>query len=91
MHRKMNFVGIGPKLYTLNILINCCCHLNNLNCGFGVFGEILKRGFQPDLVTVGTLVKGMCMVGEVMNAVKVFDKMSEKGCLRGGVHVWYSY
>ncbi|GFY84977.1 hypothetical protein Acr_03g0017510 [Actinidia rufa] len=37
------------------------------------------RGFEPDSVTVGTLVKGMCMVGEVMNAVKLFDKMSEKG------------
>ncbi|KAL7205363.1 hypothetical protein ACSBR2_018329 [Camellia fascicularis] len=56
-------------------------------CGFCVFGDILKRGFEPDSVTIGTLVKGMCMVGEVLSAVHLFDKMIENG-VKGNVYTY---
>ncbi|KAI9200447.1 hypothetical protein LWI28_008134 [Acer negundo] len=37
----------------------------------------MKRGFEPDLVTVTTLLRGLCLNGKVFIAIKVFDKMTE--------------
>ena len=63
-------------MYTLNILINCCCQMREINYGFGVFGEIMKRGFEPDLVTFSTLLRGLCLDGKVFIAIEVYDKMN---------------
>lgn len=78
LYRKMGFLGIQPDLYTLSILMNCCCHMRNVDSGFGVFGGILKRGFKVDSVTVPKLVKGLCAEGKVLDAVHVFDKYLKK-------------
>ncbi|XP_026410838.1 pentatricopeptide repeat-containing protein At5g24830-like [Papaver somniferum] len=75
----MNMVRIQPDLFTLCILINCYCKLGDVDCGFYVFGEMIKRGYEPDTVVYTTLIKGLCMQGLVRNAIKVFEKMADGG------------
>ncbi|ESR33406.1 hypothetical protein CICLE_v10006746mg, partial [Citrus x clementina] len=52
-----------PDLYTFNILINCFFQTGKINCGFFVFGEIIKGDFKPDLITMSTLFNGLCLDG----------------------------
>ncbi|CAL5363260.1 unnamed protein product [Camellia sinensis] len=64
---------------TLNIVINCFCNLNQVDLGFFVFGKILKLGYEPDITTFTTLIKGLCLNGNVASTVKFFDEIVEKG------------
>ena len=53
--RDMGSFGITPNVYTLNVLINCYCHLNRVNFGFSVLATILKLGYLPTQPTLNTL------------------------------------
>jgi len=59
--QRMESFGISPDVYTLNVLVNCYCHLNLVNFGFSVLATILKLGYQPNHITLTTLVKGLCL------------------------------
>ena len=50
--------GIVPNLVTLSILINCLRHLGQMAFSFSVLGKILKLGYQPNSITLTTLMKG---------------------------------
>ncbi|KAI3442043.1 uncharacterized protein J3R85_001627 [Psidium guajava] len=73
LYKEMNGAGIRPDLCTLNILINCWCHLEMIKCGFGVFAEIVSAVSSPTRVTLATLLKGLCLVGKAIDAVEMFD------------------
>ncbi|XP_026398515.1 pentatricopeptide repeat-containing protein At5g16640, mitochondrial-like [Papaver somniferum] len=79
LYKKMNMIGIEPHLYTFNVLVNCYCQLVQVDHGFCILGETLKRGLNPDVCTFTVLIKGMCMQGKIFLALQVFDKMTEIG------------
>ncbi|XP_026420423.1 putative pentatricopeptide repeat-containing protein At1g12700, mitochondrial [Papaver somniferum] len=47
--------------------------------GFCLLGEIIKRGHQPDVITLTTLIRWLCLQGKVDFAFKVFAQMTETG------------
>ena len=57
--KQIESYGISLDLYSLTILINCFCHLNHLDFGFSVLATIFKLGYQPNHITLNTLVKGL--------------------------------
>ncbi|RZC79948.1 hypothetical protein C5167_042524 [Papaver somniferum] len=75
----MNTAGIQPDVYTLCILIHCCCQLNPVDYGFCLLGDFVKRGYDPNVVTYTTLIKGLCMQERVGPALELFEKMIEQG------------
>ncbi|XP_026384198.1 pentatricopeptide repeat-containing protein At1g64100-like [Papaver somniferum] len=42
---------------------------------FCLLGEIIKRGYHPNVITFGTLIKGLCQQGKIDSAFQVFGKM----------------
>ncbi|XP_026441545.1 pentatricopeptide repeat-containing protein At1g12300, mitochondrial-like [Papaver somniferum] len=50
-----------------------------VNYGFCLLGEIIKRGRQPNVITFTTLIKGLCIKRETDHAFNVFAKMTHSG------------
>jgi pentatricopeptide repeat protein len=73
LSRQMEFKGIKPDLFTLSILINCYCHLGQMNFSFSIFAKILKMGYHPHIITLNTLIKGLCLNGKVKEALHFHD------------------
>ena len=73
--KQIESFGISPNVYTLNILVNCFCHLNQVDFGFSILATILKLGHHPNFVTLNTLVKGLCLQGNVARAVRLVEEM----------------
>ena len=77
--QRMESFGVSPDFYTLNILINCFCHLNWVDFGFSIIATILKLSYQPNHITLTTLVNGLCLQGNVVGAVNLVEEMEKKG------------
>jgi len=76
-HLELN--RITPDIVTFNTVINCYCHLGEINFAFSLLGKILKLGFQPDIVTLTTLIKGLCVNGKVKEALHFHDHVLALG------------
>uniref|UniRef100_A0A2N9GUD4 H(+)-exporting diphosphatase n=1 Tax=Fagus sylvatica TaxID=28930 RepID=A0A2N9GUD4_FAGSY len=82
--REIESLGISPDVYTLTVLINCFCHLNRVDFGFSVLARILKLGYQPNCITLNTIVKGLCLQGEpwwsceTAAAIELLRKLEEE-------------
>ncbi|KAL7106357.1 hypothetical protein ACP275_07G108100 [Erythranthe tilingii] len=61
--------------YTMNIMINCCCLLKRIDVGFAIFGCFFKHGYEANVTTFTTLLKGLFLDGNVAEAEKLFKKI----------------
>jgi hypothetical protein len=52
LHQQMGLLGIAPDVWTLNLTINCHCHLNQMGFSLSVLGRFFKFGFEPDVRTL---------------------------------------
>ncbi|XP_045810393.1 pentatricopeptide repeat-containing protein At1g63150-like [Trifolium pratense] len=78
LSHQMEFHGIRSDIFTITILINCYCHIGQMTCAFSLLGKILKMGYQLDVVTVNTLIKGLCLNNEVQKALYFHDDLIAK-------------
>ena len=58
LYKQMGMQGIVPDHYTLSIVMNCFCHLSQMQCSLSVFGNFIKFDYKPDTVTMTTPMKG---------------------------------
>ena len=65
LFNQMGLLGIMPDFFTLNILINCFCHLNHMGFSLCVLGKFVKSSYAPDTVTLNTLMNGFLLEGKV--------------------------
>ncbi|XP_020223170.1 putative pentatricopeptide repeat-containing protein At1g12700, mitochondrial isoform X3 [Cajanus cajan] len=72
-------LGIEADTITLNIVINCLCHLKLIAFGFSVLGTMFKLGLEPTVMTLTTLINGLCVQGNVAQAVRLADHMEKMG------------
>ncbi|KAL0456558.1 UNVERIFIED_CONTAM: putative pentatricopeptide repeat-containing protein, mitochondrial [Sesamum latifolium] len=72
---EMRQLGIPVDLWTMNIAINCCCLLNRVDFGFSILGSFFKCGYEPDVTTFNTLIKGLFLDNKVVEAKKLFKKL----------------
>lgn len=47
---------------------------------FVALGRILRKIFSPDVVTLGCLIRGLCMQGKVTEASRLFKKFVAFDC-----------
>ncbi|XP_059639488.1 pentatricopeptide repeat-containing protein At1g12775, mitochondrial-like [Cornus florida] len=82
LFKRMDSSGvivIKPDLFSLNIVVNCFCHLNRLGFAFSVLGKIFKLGFEPSYATFTTLICGLFADGQMDKAVKFVDEIVSIG------------
>ncbi|KAL0342490.1 UNVERIFIED_CONTAM: putative pentatricopeptide repeat-containing protein, mitochondrial [Sesamum calycinum] len=72
---EMLQLGAPVDEYTMTIVINCYCLLNRVDFGFAILGSFFKRGYEPNVTTFGTLVKGLFLDDKVIDAEKLFKKL----------------
>ncbi|KAL0388084.1 UNVERIFIED_CONTAM: putative pentatricopeptide repeat-containing protein, mitochondrial [Sesamum radiatum] len=68
--------GTPINEYTMNIVTNCYCLLNRVDFGFAILGSFFKRGYEPNVTTFNTLIKGLFLDDKVIEAEKLFKKLS---------------
>ncbi|KAL4374955.1 hypothetical protein AHAS_Ahas05G0233500 [Arachis hypogaea] len=79
LFQQLQARGITPNLFTLSIVINCCCGMGRMALAFSVLAKIFRMGFQPDTVTLNTLIKGLCLGGKVEKALHLHERMLDQG------------
>ncbi|KAL0377028.1 UNVERIFIED_CONTAM: putative pentatricopeptide repeat-containing protein, mitochondrial [Sesamum calycinum] len=72
---EMRHLGIPVNQWTMNIAINCYCLLNHIDFGFAILGSFFKCGYEPDVTTFNTLMKGLFLADRVVEAEKLFKKL----------------
>ncbi|KAL6204252.1 hypothetical protein ACLB2K_021520 [Fragaria x ananassa] len=70
---------IAPNHYTLSIIINCYCHLNQMGFSLSILGSFFKSGLEPDVITFNTLIHGFILDNQVAEAARIFTKTLEAG------------
>ncbi|XLS94614.1 hypothetical protein HN51_070622 [Arachis hypogaea] len=79
LFQQLQARGIASNLFTLNILINCCCGMGRISLAFSVLAKIFRMDYQPDTVTLTTILKGLYLCGSVEKAVRFHDRVLAHG------------
>ncbi|KAL0377025.1 UNVERIFIED_CONTAM: putative pentatricopeptide repeat-containing protein, mitochondrial [Sesamum calycinum] len=72
---EMRQSGIPVNEHTMTVAINCYCLLNHIDFGFAILGSFFKCGYEPDVTTFNTLIKGLFLADRVIEAEKLFKKL----------------
>ncbi|KAL0456625.1 UNVERIFIED_CONTAM: Pentatricopeptide repeat-containing protein, mitochondrial [Sesamum latifolium] len=72
---EMSQKGTPVSEYTLTIVINCYCLLNQVDFGFTILGSFFKCGYEPNVTIFTTLIKGLFLDDKVIEAEKLFKKL----------------
>ncbi|KAL0456602.1 UNVERIFIED_CONTAM: putative pentatricopeptide repeat-containing protein, mitochondrial [Sesamum latifolium] len=72
---EMRQSDIPVSEYKMNIAINCYCLLNRVDFGFAILGSFFKRGYEPNVTTFTTLIKGLFLDDKLIEAEKLFKKL----------------
>ncbi|CAA2997593.1 pentatricopeptide repeat-containing At4g11690-like [Olea europaea subsp. europaea] len=66
----------GCCLFSYNALLGVLVKANRVDLAWGYFGQIVKEGVVvPDVSTYTIMIKGLCKVGRLDDAWKLFDEM----------------
>lgn len=77
----LDTVGINPNLQTFNVLIKAFCKLKRFNEAKKLLlVEMENRGCDPDAVSYGTLMSGLCKEDRVKEAVALWETMVVNRC-----------
>ncbi|KAJ7514127.1 hypothetical protein O6H91_23G029100 [Diphasiastrum complanatum] len=78
LYKQMKQEGVQPDNVTFVLLLKACASLAALEQGKQLHSEIIKRGFQSDVVVGNTLVNMYAKCGCTEDARELFDNMSER-------------
>ncbi|KAJ7297946.1 hypothetical protein O6H91_10G005100 [Diphasiastrum complanatum] len=78
LYEQMKQEGVQPDIVTFVLLLKACASLAALEQGKQLHSEIIKRGFQSDVVVGRTLVDMYGKCGCTEDARELFDSMSER-------------
>ena len=53
--------------------------MGRMEFAFSTLGKVFKRGYQPDTITLTTLMKGLCINNKVREALLFHDLVVSKG------------
>ncbi|KAB2606728.1 pentatricopeptide repeat-containing protein [Pyrus ussuriensis x Pyrus communis] len=85
LNNQMVVSRIRPNVYTLNIIMNCFCHLRKMGFGFSILGKFFRLGFEPIIATFNTLINGFIREHKEVDAAALFNKMMEGGICKPDV------
>ncbi|KAJ7527643.1 hypothetical protein O6H91_16G064700 [Diphasiastrum complanatum] len=78
LYEQMKQAGFAPDKVLFVLLLKACASLAALKQGKQLHSEIIKRGFQSDVVVTSTLVDMYAKCGCTEDARELFDNMSER-------------
>ncbi|KAJ7513567.1 hypothetical protein O6H91_23G004900 [Diphasiastrum complanatum] len=78
LFQKMQETGLAPDKVLFVVVLKACASLAGLEQGRQLHSEIIKRGFQSDVVVGSTLVNMYAKCGCTQDARELFDNMSER-------------
>ncbi|KAJ7298413.1 hypothetical protein O6H91_Y582700 [Diphasiastrum complanatum] len=78
LYEQMKQEGMQPNNVTFVLLLKACASRADLEQGKQLHSEIMKRGFQSDVVVGNTLVDMYTKCGCTEDARELFDNMSER-------------
>ncbi|CAN8245587.1 unnamed protein product [Cochlearia groenlandica] len=91
LFHSLETIGISHDLYSFTILIDCYCRCYQQSLALSLLGKMMKLGFKPSIVTLGslvmtynTLINGFCKskrVDDGLKLLKLLDLMVSKGSL----------
>ncbi|KAJ7527393.1 hypothetical protein O6H91_16G051800 [Diphasiastrum complanatum] len=87
LYEQMKQEGTQPNNVTFVLLLNTCASLAALEQGKHLHSEIIKRGFQSDVVVGNTLVDMYAKCGCKEYARELFDNMSERNVVSWNVMI----
>lgn len=67
--KRMNELGLS----TYRLVINWMCKIGKIAQAYAMFEEMLKRGIEPDNLTLSHVIYGLLARGRVREAYKVFE------------------
>ncbi|TKY74873.1 Pentatricopeptide repeat-containing protein mitochondrial [Spatholobus suberectus] len=74
-HKAKTF-GRGRCVFSCNAILGVLVRANRVNIAKAVYDQVLAEGLvEPDVYTHTTMIRGLCKVGMVESARKVFDEM----------------
>merc|ERR1711965_372170 len=66
--------GIAGDVHTFTNVVNCAVRCGNLAVARRVFGDLKRSpGLSPNIVTITTLLKGLCEAGKSRAAKRLLD------------------
>ncbi|KAJ3695437.1 hypothetical protein LUZ60_000814 [Juncus effusus] len=84
--KQMKMSGIIPDTYLLNLIIKAYSRCLEMDDALIVFREMPLYNSEPNDLTYGYLIKGLCEKGRTNRATELFQQMREKGFVpTGGV------
>ncbi|KAJ7518479.1 hypothetical protein O6H91_21G071200 [Diphasiastrum complanatum] len=78
LYEQMKQEGMQPNHVTFLLLLKACASLAALEQGKQLHSEVIKRGFQSDVVVCSTLVDMYAKCGCIEDARELFDNLSER-------------
>jgi pentatricopeptide repeat protein len=78
LFRRMRETGVQSNQFTFASILPACINLGFLDQGMEIHEEIIKDGFQSDVVVSTALVDMYAKCGSLEDARKVFGKMPER-------------
>ncbi|KAJ7527173.1 hypothetical protein O6H91_16G040000 [Diphasiastrum complanatum] len=78
LFQQMQETGLAPDKVLFVVVLKACASLAILEQGKQLHSEIIKRGFQSDVVVGNTLVNMYAKCGCTEDARELFDNMSER-------------
>ncbi|KAJ7528462.1 hypothetical protein O6H91_15G005000 [Diphasiastrum complanatum] len=78
LYEQMKQEGVHPDKVTFGLLLKACASLAALEQGKQLHSDIIKRGFQSDVIVGNTLVDMYAKCGRTEDARELFNNMSER-------------
>ncbi|KAK1305252.1 hypothetical protein QJS10_CPB11g01797 [Acorus calamus] len=78
----------APDVYCYNVLIDGLGRRGQRACIRWLLREMAQDGVAPDIVTYGSLVKSLCAMGEIGEAVVLLRRMEVGKGVRANTHVY---
>ncbi|KAJ7290856.1 hypothetical protein O6H91_05G071700 [Diphasiastrum complanatum] len=78
LYEQMKHEGMQPDNVTFVLLLKACASLSTIEQGKQLHSDIIKRGFQSEVVVCNTLVDMYAKCGCTEDARELFDNMSER-------------
>ncbi|GMY28965.1 pentatricopeptide repeat-containing protein At4g11690-like [Fagus crenata] len=74
---KAKLIENGNCLFSYNAILGVLVRANRINLVKAFYDQIVKEGMvKPDVSTYTTMIRGLCKMGMIEDAKKVFDEMS---------------
>ncbi|KAJ7526930.1 hypothetical protein O6H91_16G028000 [Diphasiastrum complanatum] len=78
LYEQMKQEGVQPNIVTYVALLKACGSISALELGKHLHSEIIRNGFESDLIVGNTLIDMYAKCGCIEDAHQVFNKMSER-------------